>query len=89
MSGFQSDMSSATHLLTVVLDAYAISICYARYFKNHRHKPTITIDPTNAAGLPPDLPVATDADAASAGLMAGVSPSAGDEASHIKNLHLT
>jgi hypothetical protein len=36
-------------------------------------KPTNTIDPTNAAGLPPDLPAATDADAANAGLMAGVS----------------
>jgi hypothetical protein len=35
-------------------------------------KPTNNNDPTNAAGLPPDLPAATDADAAGAGLMAGV-----------------
>ncbi len=39
-------------------------------------KPTNTNHPTNAAGLPPDLPVATDADAVDAGMMVGVPASA-------------
>ncbi len=48
-------------------------VCYAQYLKNYRNKTNHYYDPANAAGLPPDLPVATDADAANAGLTAGVS----------------
>ena len=54
----------------------ASKVCYAQNFKNYRYKTNQYYDPANAAGLPPDLPAATDADAANAGLMAGVSASA-------------
>ena len=47
-------------------------------------KPTNTIDPANAAGLPPDLPAANDADAVNAGTMAGVSASADEYESAAK-----
>jgi hypothetical protein len=37
-------------------------VCYLAYFKNYRNKTNQYYDPANAAGLPPDLPVATDAE---------------------------
>jgi hypothetical protein len=52
-------------------------------------KPTNTYDPTNAAGLPPDLPVATTLNAANAGLMAGVSASADDAVQLYRKFRLT